>query len=137
MGTLLVANDLNTELDRMATTLAKPVGTVLFRRGDQPSGIFLIHDGKVRLTLDDKARLYPPKVLGSGSIVGLPATLSGSPYSLTAEVVDDAEVGFIPRQILMNYLRANPAACFELMQTLSEEISDMRAAIKNTGTRTQ
>lgn len=135
MGTLLVSNDLNTELDRLATAVSKPAGAVLFRRGDEPVGIFLVREGKVRLSLEDNPRLYPPKILGGGSIVGLPGTLSGSAYSLTAEIVQDADLGFIPRKALLKFLRSNPALCFQLMQTLSEEISDMRWAIKNVGSR--
>ena len=134
MATLLATNEIAAELDRMALAVSKPAGAVLFRRGEEPSGIFLVREGKVRLSLDD-TRHFPPKILGSGSIIGLPATLSGSPYSLTAEVVEDAELGFVPRKALMRFLRSNPALCFQLMQTLSEEISDMRAAIKNAGSR--
>ena len=134
-GTLLLSSDLHLELEQLASPISKPASAVLFRRGEEAKGIFVIHEGKIRLTLDEKARFYPPRIVGRGSIVGLPATLSGSPYSLTAEVVEDAELGFITRKDLIKFLRTRPAVCFELMQSLSEEISDMRATFKNASAR--
>jgi len=63
-------------------------------------------------------------------MVGLPATVSGEPYSLTAEVVQDCALDFIPRKELLALLRRNTTAALQILQILSEEIYQMRNAAK-------
>lgn len=130
---LIPSTELKAELQQRATIVFKPKGTILFRRGEDVSGMYLIHSGRVSLTLDCETTLYPPRILGPGAIAGLPATVSGNPYSLTAKVVDDAELAFIPRDAVVQCLQNNPTLCFEVMDMLSGEISDIRAAFKQNG----
>jgi CRP-like cAMP-binding protein len=130
---LIPSPGLKAELEQMATVVLKRKGTILFERGEDVSGLFLIHSGRVSLTLDCETTLYPPRILGPGAIAGLPATVSGNPYSLTAKVVDDAELAFVPRDAVVQCLQNNPTLCFEVMDMLSGEISDIRSAFKQNG----
>lgn len=114
----------------LSTPLSKPAGTILFRHGDPVIGAYLIRSGSVRLTLDCENSSFPPRLLGPGSVLGLPATVAGSPYSLTAQVVDDAELAFIPRPALLECLQQDPQLCFEVMEILSGEISGTRSVLK-------
>jgi len=132
---LIAPPGLKTQLENLATTMTKPKGTALFRRGDDALGAFLIRSGKVALGLDCPSSIFPSRVFGRGSVVGLPATVSGNPYSLTAEVVEDAELGFIPRATVMESLRRHPQLCFEVMEILSNEISEFRSALKQVDLR--
>jgi CRP-like cAMP-binding protein len=127
---LTVSTELKFHLESLATTVARPKGTVLFRRGDDVVGAFLIHSGKVSLGLDCDTSIYPTRVLGPGCVVGLPATVSGNRYSLTAKVVEDAELGLISRESVMDCLRQHPDLCFKVMDMLSGEISEIRSALK-------
>ena len=95
--------------------------------------MFLIRSGRVSLALDCETPLYPPRILGPGAIAGLPATVSGNPYSLTAKVVDDAELAFVPRDAVLKCLQNNPTLCFQVMDMLSGEICDIRSAFKQNG----
>ena len=129
---LLASPDMKNQLERLATIVSRPKGTVLFRRGDAVLGSFLIRRGKVSLRLDGGSSIYPTRVFSAGSLVGLPATVSGAPYSLTAEVVEDAELAFVPRESMMDFLRAQPRLCLQVMDLLSGEISEIRSALKQT-----
>ena len=129
---LIPSHVLQAELERLATIVLKPNGTTLFRRGDAVSGLFLIRSGQVSLGLDRETPGYPARILGPGAIVGLPATVSGKPYSLTAKVVDDAELAFVPRDAVLECLQNNPRLCFQVMDMLSGEISDIRSAFRQT-----
>jgi CRP/FNR family transcriptional regulator len=124
---------LQTELERLATIVFKPKGTILFRRGDSVSGMFLIRNGQVSLTLDCKNPAYPARTLGPGAIAGLPATVSGNPYSLTAKTVEDSELAFVPRDVALACLHKHPLLCFQVMDMLGGEISDIRSAFKERG----
>lgn len=124
-------SELNAELTRLASTISKPSGTVLFRCGDPVSGVFLIRKGAVRIALDTPNGVYPPRTLGPGEIAGLPATLTGI-YSLSAEVVEDAELGFVPGERVTELLECSPRLCLAAMRIISQEISRTRAALKET-----
>jgi CRP-like cAMP-binding protein len=127
---LIVSAELKDQLERLATSVSKPKGAVLFRRGAAAAGVFLIRRGKVSLGLDCNTPTYPTRILGPDSVVGLPATVAGAPYSLTAEVVEDAQLGFVPRSAVMDCLRSHPQLCFQVMDMLSGEIAEIRSAVK-------
>jgi CRP-like cAMP-binding protein len=129
MAHFTISAELKAELGRLASTVSRHKGAVLFRCGEEVSGVFLILSGKVSLELDAADNIYPPRVLGPGSILGLPATLSGAPYSMTAKVMEQSELDFTPRPVVMELLRAKPSLCFEVMALLSEEIGQMRSYI--------
>jgi len=134
---LIVSSALSQQLSLISTALSKRKGEMLFRRGDACAGVFLIRQGKVRLSLDDTTAFFRPRILGEGSVVGLPAAVANAPYSLTAEVVEDAELACVPQKVLADCLRQNAALCFEVMDILSHEISTTRSVIKNGGARSQ
>ena len=132
-GDLVVSPAMREQLLRLATAMSKAKGSILFQHGDAVLGLFLIRSGKVRLALDGANSSFPSRVLGPGSIAGLPATVAGSPYSLTAEVIEDAELAFVPRLALLECLQQNSQLCFEVMDMLSGEISQTRSVLKNCG----
>ena len=67
--------------------------------------------------------------MGPGSLLGLPATLNGRPYSLTATVAEDCKLVFVRREAVLRLLRQNTFVCFQALQILGSEISDMRRAM--------
>jgi CRP-like cAMP-binding protein len=130
----LVSAAMHAELLQRATSvLSEAKGTVLFRRGDEVRGLFLIRSGRVSVALDTGSVAYPPRILGPGAVVGLPATVAGSAYKLTAEVVDSAELAFVPRMEMLSCLQGNVEFCFEVMELLSGEISRTRAGLRRAG----
>ena len=114
------------ELKTAAKPLKKKQGTILFRAGDRGKGAFVVRRGRIKLTLEGGAGLYPSRTLGAGSIAGLPATVSGEPYSLTAEAIQDCELDFISRKELLALIQRNTKAALQILQILSEEIYNMR-----------
>jgi CRP-like cAMP-binding protein len=119
------------QLQAIATPVLKDKGTVLFRLGQPCRGAFLIRSGQVQLSLDAVSGLYPARTVGSGFIVGLPATFSGEPYSLTAEAKSKCRLEFISRQKLLGLLHQNPDAGLQILRLLSEEIFHIRRVVKN------
>lgn len=128
MSDLLAPPELQLELRRLSSTLRRQKGTFLFRRGDPGKGVFLIRKGKVGLRLEGGDKLLPSRVLGPGSILGLPATLADAPYSLTAEVSEDAEVDFVSRSDFLALLAKDAHLCLQALNLLSKEIASLRSA---------
>ena len=118
--------ELRKRLHGVATTVRKEMGTIIFREGQPGRGAFLIRSGKVRLTMDGTHGLYPPRTLGSGAVIGLPATLSGRPYSLTAEAKTICRLDFILRHRLLTFLRRDPQAGIQVARVLGAEIFKIR-----------
>ena len=134
-GDQVVSAGMRTELLRLATrTSSEPRGRILFERGEDARGLYLVCSGKVSMYLEAGDLALPARIVGPGAVVGLPATVAGSTYSLTAEVIEQAELAFVPREIMLACLAADPDLCFEVMRLLSGEIAGARAAIKKVGT---
>jgi CRP/FNR family transcriptional regulator, polysaccharide utilization system transcription regulator len=110
--------------------LRQPAGSFLFRRGETGKGIFLVSTGGVRLGLEEEPPVFPSRWVGSGAVLGLPATLSDSPYSLTAQVVEDSTLVHLSREGLLGLLREQHQLCFEVMRILTDELAETRAALE-------
>jgi CRP-like cAMP-binding protein len=130
MSTTKLSPDLQSQLATIATRISEHAGTVLFRAGEPGRGAFLIRSGRVKMSLDGSSDLYPVRFLREGSLIGLPATFSGEPYSLTAEAVQDSDLYFVPRSELLNLLQNDPRTGYEIVRILSEEIFQMRKTYK-------
>jgi len=127
---LAVSPALRQRLLRVSTFVIRRAGAVLFRRGDPCAGLFLILSGRVRLVLEDCKAVFPDRVLGAGCVIGLPSAMADAPYSLTAEIVEDAELAHVTKQELTECLRGDATLSFEVMEILSHEISGTRSVIK-------
>lgn len=123
--------ELNSELDRIASLVSMPGGTLLFRCGDPVAGVFVIHRGAVTLFVDTPTKSpWLAKTLGPGEIAGLPAALTGT-YSLSARVAEDAELGFIPAGEVSALLERSPHLCLIAARAMSDEIARMRSGLRD------
>jgi CRP/FNR family transcriptional regulator, polysaccharide utilization system transcription regulator len=130
MGTLIAPDALKTQLEFVGSRIEKQKSTFLFRRNDVASGVYLILTGQARLGLERDPRGFPSRLIGAGSVLGLPSTLSNSPYSLTAEIVEDSLLIYVSGDILRRLLRDQPQLCFDVMTILTEELNRTRAALE-------
>jgi len=125
--TSLFSETVQSELLANATLVKQPKGAVLFRRGEPSIGIFLVKNGSVSLRLESgEAKPIFERTVARDAVVGLPATISGDRYSLTALTLEQSELAYIERQTLIELMRSNPAVAFEIMHALGEEVLRMR-----------
>jgi CRP-like cAMP-binding protein len=129
---LIPSAELKEQFLRLGTLMSKPKGTILFRRGDEVTGLFLVVSGKVSLRLESESPIFPTRVLFAGCVVGLPGTVSGNPYSQTAEVTQAADLAFVPRAAVLDLLHKDSVLCFQVMEMLSGEIGEIRSVFKTT-----
>src|SRR5690349_16590453 len=127
---LISSAELREGLQRLASIIVKPKGSIVFKRSDEPLGGFLVRRREIGLCLVSNSKAFRRRVLGPGSIIGLPASVSGNPNSLTAEVIQDSELAFVSRLSLVQCLRNNPNCGFEIISMLCSEICDMRSLLK-------
>ena len=108
-------------LDSISSSATYPKGTVLFVEGQEPRGAFIICNGRVKLTAnsaDGKSLIL--RIADSGEVIGLPATISGRPYELTAEALEPIQANFIPRQEFLQFLREHGEAALKTAEMLCQ-----------------
>lgn len=99
-------------------------GQVLFYEGDYPSGLYCINQGKVKLTkVGEAGREQIVRLAREGDVVGYRALVSGTPYELSATVLEDASICFIPRQTFHVLMNENPALIARIMRQLTQDLA--------------
>jgi CRP/FNR family cyclic AMP-dependent transcriptional regulator len=108
-------------LDSIIPPVAYPKGAVLFMEGQVASGIFVVCTGQVKLsTYSREGKALILKIAEAGELLGLPATLSGKPYEVTAEVSEQARINFVARVTFLRFLREHPNAIVQVAQLLTD-----------------
>jgi CRP/FNR family cyclic AMP-dependent transcriptional regulator len=118
-------------LAAITSAAAYPKGATLFVEGQTPRGVFILCSGRVKLsTTSADGRSLILRISESGEVLGLPATVTGKPYELTADVIEPAQANFISRQDFLAFLREHGEAALRVAQQLGETyhsaISEMR-----------
>ena len=97
--------------------------TVLFAEGRPVRGVYLLCDGRAKLSIcAESGRRLTLRVAGPGEVLGLGAALSNTPYEITAELLDTSQVVFIRRKELMKFLREHPDVCMQVVRMLSQDL---------------
>ncbi len=114
-------------------------GEALFHEGRPPRGIFLLCEGRAKLSVcSEHGKRLMLRIAGPGEVLGLSATMSGKPYELTAEVMDNAQVAFIKRKDLLKFLRDHREACLQVVHLLSQDLHTAFDRVRTVGlTRTR
>jgi CRP/FNR family transcriptional regulator, cyclic AMP receptor protein len=108
-----------------------PKGATLFVEGQSPRGVFILCTGRVKLSTssaDGKTLIL--RISEPGEVLGLPATVTGNAYELTADVIEPTQANFISRTNFLVFLREHGEAALRVAQQLGETyhsaISEMR-----------
>lgn len=106
-------------LDAISSSATYPKGTVLFVEGQEPRGVFVICNGRVKLSLSSsQGKSLILRIAQEGEIVGLPGTISGRPYEVTAEALEPIQANFIRREELLQFLREHGDAAVRVAEML-------------------
>jgi CRP-like cAMP-binding protein len=125
-----VSQTAQSQLLAKARGVTEPKGAVLFRRDEPAFGIFLVRKGSISLRLESgKGKAILDRTVTRDSILGLPGTLSGGRYSLTAVTLEESELAFVERLALIELVKGDPGIGLELMCALGEELLQMRATL--------
>ena len=100
---------------------------VIFAEGSTGAEMYLIHRGKVLLSIgQNQAQQTPLVVLNPGDFFGEMALVDDSPRSATASAVeDDTELIVMDRTRFLFLTRQQPEFALSLMHTLCQRLRDM------------
>jgi len=115
-------------LGERAVELPCGADSVLFRQGDAATGLYILHEGEVILTLDSPDGKLSTQA-ASGSLLGLPGLVGNQPYTLTATVRSGAKISFVTRDDFTALMESEPQLAFMVLQVLAAEVRSAREAI--------
>jgi CRP-like cAMP-binding protein len=107
---------------------------VIFEEGSTGSEMYLIHSGKVLLSVRGETQQIPLVELNPGDFFGEMALVDDSPRSATASAVEDkTELIIIDRARFLFMVRQQPEFALSLMHTLCQRLRDMDKRIAPKG----
>lgn len=98
-------------------------GSVIFREGDRPNGLFCIHKGKVKVTkLTNSGREQVVRLSKEGEILGYRALFAGEEYTATATALEDCEICQLSKERFYELMTANPEFNRAILQMLAQDV---------------
>lgn len=123
--------DLIQALAGKATCVCCAEDRVLFRQGEAPRGLYIVHQGEATLVMHSPAGEEVMAIqAGPGSLLGLPGLIGNQPYTLTAIANCGAELCFISRDEFTTIMRSDPQLSLKVLQVLAAEVRSARQAIR-------
>jgi len=93
----------------------------------------MVSKGSISLRLEGEGgKAIWDRTVTTASIVGLPATLAGGRYSLTAVTLEECELGFVNRQALLQLVESDSGLGLDLMRALGDEVLQVRELLLST-----
>lgn len=116
------ANDvLNINLNKSRFNYKK--GDTIFHKDTLPLGLFIIERGKVKIFKyagngrDQIIRMTKP-----GDIIGYRALLNETPYSSTAEAIEETDICFLGKDLFKDIVKNNDSVTANIFKLLSKEL---------------
>jgi CRP/FNR family transcriptional regulator, cyclic AMP receptor protein len=120
--------------DEIKSLTFYPRNTVLFAEGRPVRGIYILCDGRAKLSIcSDTGKRLTLRVAGPGEVLGLGAALSNSPYEVTAELLDNSQVVFVRKKELTKFLREHRTVCMEIVRMLSQDLHVAYERVRSIG----
>jgi CRP/FNR family transcriptional regulator len=115
-------------------TSSYPAGAVLFVEGQSSRGVYMLCTGRVKLTTTSaEGKTLILKIAQPGEVLGIHATVSGSPYDISAETGQPCQVSFVKREHFLQFLEKHGDACLRAAQHLSRDCHDAYQQIRSLG----
>ncbi len=94
-------------------------GETLFRQGDEGVSLYLILQGRIRISLSRQMDVVTLAILGQGEFLGEMALLDGLPRSADAAALEDSYLYALNRKDFLSFLVNNEKAVHPVLASLS------------------
>ncbi|MGC8743869.1 MAG: cyclic nucleotide-binding domain-containing protein [Verrucomicrobiia bacterium] len=112
-------------LKNSASLVDAPAGSIVFNEGDPGNGLYLIKSGKIQVLSNvGKGEEKVFATLGKGDILGEMAIVENEKRSATAKAVEDSELYFIPRDIVLEVLERSPKFALSMLREISRRLRE-------------
>ena len=121
-------------LDGFKSLAIHPKGSVLFAEGRPSRGIYVLCDGRAKLSIcSETGKRLMLRIAGPGEVLGLGAVMSGTPYEISAELLDTSQVMFVRRKDLLRFLREHRELSIRVVQMLSQDLHAAYERVRSIG----
>src|SRR6202007_3121419 len=99
-----------------------------------PGGFCIVCSGKIKLSPSSAdGRSLILRIAEPGEVLGLPATVTGKAYELTADVIEPMQANFVSRNDFLNFLREHGEVSLRVAQQLGETYHAAVAEMRSIG----
>ena len=117
-------------LEKRSTPVACDEDRVLFRQGELPEGLFILHNGSVKLTMESPlGEAVMEGAASAGALLGLPGLIGNEAYSLTAKALKGSRLSFVKRDDFSNLMLTDPAMSVRVLRVLAADVRTARFAL--------
>ena len=112
-------------LDSVKSSVNLPKHAKLLEEGQMPEGIFVLLRGSVKQFVSLKGgKMLILRVVQSGEVLGLSATMSSKPAEYTAETLSPTQFLYVPRKDFLALLEERPEICISVVEVLSHQLRE-------------
>lgn len=99
----------------------------IYREGDYPRGIYYINKGKIKIYKShDYGKELITSLLNAGDFFGYNSMLEESSYTENAQVIENAEITFVPKDDFFNLVYNNREIARKFLQILSKSVVEQQ-----------
>ena len=111
-----------------------PEHAVIFLEGQVPRGIFMLCQGRAKLSTTARdGKTFILRIAKAGEVLGLHATVTGRPYELTVETMQPCQLNFVSREDFLRFLNKHGDACLHAAQHISRDYQDACNVVRSVG----
>ena len=108
-------------------------GTSVFHQGHEATGLFILCAGWIKLAYVSRdGRTATVALAGPGALIGVAEVLMNDRYSVTAHVLETAELAFVDRAMFLQLLGDEPDLGGSLLKAMSREVGALRGELCET-----
>ena len=107
-----------------------PKGAVIFRQGDPGHEMFVVSEGRIRLTIGTGGHEKEVAVLGPGQFFGELSLLSDEPRSATAEALEDSSLLVIGRDVFKMMMQDDLDIVFRMLNIQGQRLRHANVPIQ-------
>jgi len=120
-------------IEKVAVKKTFPKNTILLSEGDSTDALYVICEGKVKVTIDDnEGKELILSILGTGEYFGEMALLDDEPRSASVTTKETTQLLIISKNDFMGFFSSNPIA-LNLLKDLIKRLREANKKIESLG----
>jgi len=118
-------------LEQEALTTVYPGGAVLFEEGQAARGVFIVRQGRVKLSISRGDRTLILRIVNAGCSLGIAAAIAARKYEATAETLERCEISFIRQRDMRRLMCLHADLALWVTEHLSKDYANTCREIRD------
>lgn len=124
-------------LDSITFTAAYPKGSILFAEGELPRGVFIICNGRVKLTTTSSdGRTLILRVAEAGEVLGVSSTVANRRYEVSAETLTACQINSIRQDDFLKFMESHVEVSLHSARSLADAYQATQRDVRTLGLST-